>query len=85
MSDEEFSVIPDEQVGQLYAYRINNSAVVLGTRRSSTFGASIGIGSVAQGIYQCMAKNAHAKNDLVISISVLSRLTTVHIVQLIMY
>ena len=73
MSDEKFSVIADEQVGQLYAYRINNSAVVLGTRRSSTFGASIGIGSVAQGKYKCIAENENANRELDITVSLLSK------------
>lgn len=68
MSNEQFSVVADEQVGQLYAYRINSSAVVLGTRRASTFGASIGIESVADGIYQCLAENTNAVNDTSITV-----------------
>ena len=71
INDEEFSVAPDEQVGQLYAYRINDSAVILGTRESSTFGASIGIGSVAGRTYQCLAENANANRDSRITISCL--------------
>lgn len=70
MSMEEFSVVPGEQVGQLYAYRINNSAVVLGTRKAGTFGASIGIGSVAQGRYQCHAENVNANSNVEITIFV---------------
>ena len=69
-------MIPDEQVGQLYAYRINSSAVILGTRKAGTFGASIGIRSEAQGQYQCLAKNVNAKRDVGITISVLSKFTT---------
>ena len=67
-SDEGFSVVPGEQVGQLYAYRINASAVILGTRRASVFGASIGIGAVAGGKYRCLAENAIANSRLEISI-----------------
>ena len=73
MSDG-FSVIPNEQVGQLYAYRINDSAVVLGTRRASTFGASIGIGSVASGTYQCLAENDNTNSENVVTISINSKL-----------
>ena len=75
-SIEDFSVLPGEQVGQLYAYRINSSAVVLGTRKAGTFGASVGIGSVAQGQYQCLAKNVNAKSNARITISVSSKLKT---------
>ena len=67
-----FSVVPNEQVGQLYAYRINNSAVVLGTRRASTFGASIGIGLVANGMYRCLAENDNANSQRTININVTS-------------
>ena len=73
---EHFFVVPDEQVGQFYAYRINSSAVVLGTRKAGTFGASVGIGSVAQGQYQCLAKNVNAKSNARITISVSSKLKT---------
>jgi hypothetical protein len=68
-----FSVVPNEQVGQLYAYRINDSAVVLGTRRASTFGASIGIGSVASGTYRCLAENDNANSQHIIIISINSK------------
>ena len=74
MNDDTFSVVPNEQVGQLYAYRINDSAVVLGTRRASTFGASIGIGSVANGTYRCRAQNDNANSESVININVTSEL-----------
>ena len=74
MSDNGFPVVPNEQVGQLYAYRINDSAVVLGTRRASTFGASIGIGSVTSGTYQCVAENDNANSESNVTISVLSKL-----------
>ena len=73
MIEEAFPVVPNEQVGQLYAYRINNSAVVLGTRRASTFGASIGIGTVASGTYRCLAKNANANSQNLTTISVSSK------------
>ena len=75
MSDNGFPAVPNEQVGQLYAYRINDSAVVLGTRRASTFGASIGIGSVANGTYRCLAENDNAKSESSVTISVLSKFT----------
>ena len=78
LSGEGFSVLPDEQVGQLYAYRINDSAVVLGTRRASVFGASVGIGAVASGEYQCLAENDNANNILTISIDVTSKLLSAY-------
>ena len=77
-----FSVVPNEQVGQLYAYRINDSAVVLGTRRASTFGASIGIGSVANGTYWCLAQNDNANSQSIITVSTKSKLFTFHVVLL---
>ena len=78
-SNEQFSVVADEQVGQLYAYRINDSAVVLGTRSARSFGASIGIESIAAGDYQCLAANVNARNIFTISISVqTSKLNTVY-------
>ena len=80
MIEDTFPVVPNEQVGQLYAYRINDSAVVLGTRRASTFGASIGIGAVASGTYRCIAENDNAESESDVIISVASRLC-----QLILY
>ena len=64
---DQFIVVP-EQVGQLYAYRINSSAVILGTRKDGTFGATIGVGSPADGIYQCLAENSNAKSDFKITV-----------------
>ena len=74
IDDDMFSVVPNEQVGQLYAYRINDSAVVLGTRRASTFGASIGIGSIANGTYRCLAENDNAISQNIVNINVTSKL-----------
>ena len=71
-SDEGFSVVPGEQVGQLYAYRINASAVILGTRRASVFGASVGIGAGAGGVYECRAKNDNADRVYTITINIQS-------------
>ena len=68
-----FFVVPNEQVGQLYAYRINDSAVVLGTRRASTFGASIGIGSLANGTYRCLAENDNTNSQRIITVSTASK------------
>ena len=59
-----------EQPGQLYAYRISRSQVLLGTRRSDTLGASVGIGLVAQGQYQCVSRNAIVNNSLSLSIGI---------------
>ena len=77
-----FTVVPNEQVGQLYAYRINDSAVVLGTRRASTFGVSIGIGSVANGAYQCLAENDNARSQNIITISVKSKFIASYVILL---
>ncbi len=79
LNNDSFSVVPNEQVGQLYAYRINDSAVVLGTRRASTFGASIGIGSVASGTYQCLAENDNANSQSIINVNVTSKLDFLHL------
>ena len=68
-----FFVVPNEQVGQLYAYRINDSAVVLGTRRASTFGASIGIGSLANGAYRCLAENDNTNSQRIVTVSTASK------------
>ena len=73
LMNDVFSVVPNEQIGQLYAYRINDSAVVLGTRRASTFGASIGIGSVASGTYWCLAENDNANSQRIITLYINSK------------
>lgn len=52
-----FSQVSGEISGQLYAYRVNSSAVYLGTRNAKEFGAAIGIGIVASGTYSCSAQN----------------------------
>ncbi len=69
-----FEPVTGEAVGQLYSYRLNDSAVYLGTRRRIEFGASIGIGNIADGLYTCFAKNENENNTLEISITVLCKL-----------
>lgn len=77
-SDSNPFPILTEQPGQMYAYRISRSEVLLGTRRLDTLGASVGIGPVAQGQYQCIARNAIVNNSLSLSISVKGRLSIIY-------
>lgn len=69
-----FISIPDEEPGQLYAYRLNGNVLYLATRDqslSSDLGGSIGIGKVAQGSYRCIARNGNANKteDLTVQVT----------------
>ena len=61
-------MLADEVAGQLYAYRLNRSAVILGTRDENFFGAAIGIGAVASGRYRCLAENDNVNSTTVVNI-----------------
>ena len=54
--NEALLLTQNEDIGQLYAYRLNEQEVILGTR-NMTFKASIGISQVAVGSYVCFAEN----------------------------
>ena len=68
-----FSQVPMEKSGQLYAYRINSSVVYLGTRDSAEFGASIGIKAIANGTYTCIVRNINENASQSITVAVLSK------------
>ena len=63
-------IVHDEVAGQLYAYRLTHSAVILGTRDRSIFGADVGIGEMANGRYKCLAESEYSSSDLELSIRV---------------
>ena len=63
LNEYELNLLQDEQLGQVYAYRINDTRVVLGTIRADVFGAAIGIGEIASGTYQCFAENANTNSS----------------------
>ena len=82
------SVFPTgEQVGQLYAFRVDESNVVLGTRESNESGlcVKIGIQPVANGVYRCVAQNANeevARNVTIRTICKLPELWGLHVLSL---
>ncbi len=69
----EFSEAVGETSGQLYAYRVNSSAVYLGTRNAAELGASIGIGVNGGGTYVCVAQNGNADKNVTIVVEVLCK------------
>ena len=62
--------VSGEMRGQLYAYRVNSSAVYLGTRNAAELGAAIGLGETAQGTYSCVARNENARRSVNITVQV---------------
>lgn len=69
----DFGAVPGETSGQLYAYRINSSAVYLGTRNAAELGASIGIGVNDGGMFVCLAQNGNADRDVSVVVHVLCK------------
>ena len=67
------SQVTGERPGQLYAYRVNNSAAYLGTRDNLTFGASIGIKMVANGMYICDAQNDNENAAASLTVNVIRK------------
>ena len=64
---------PEKEIlGQLYAYRINNSAVVLRTRETFYLDQRIpiGISQVAKGEYTCTARNANEMDEVSVNIDI---------------
>lgn len=59
VQEDNLNVLKGETPGQVYAYRYNDTRVVLGTRRLDVFGAAVGIKVIANGSYQCFASNAN--------------------------
>ena len=61
-----------ETLGQLYAYRYNDTYVVLGTRSAITedgaIQTAVGISEVANGAYHCSAENANATRNSSVAI-----------------
>ena len=68
------SQVSGEKPGQLYAYRVNNSAAYLGTRDDTTLGASVGIKMmVGSGIYRCYAQNENGNKTVFLIVNVRSK------------
>ena len=62
-----------ENVGQLYSYRLNSSAAVLGTRRWQPFSGqnvTIGVQQAGNGKYMCLAANANERSMRTVTITV---------------
>ena len=62
-----------EDVGQLYSYRLNTSAAVLGTRKWQPFRGqevAIGVQQVGSGMYICEAANANERSVHSVTITV---------------
>ena len=65
-----------EIAGQLYAYRMSQNVVVLGTRGLvSSSGISIGLKQVASGMYRCEAINNGKNNSTNVIITVIGKFT----------
>ena len=71
----------NETLGQLYAYRVSHTEMLLGTREgaypetlqsnnSRATGVLIGISSVSNGLYRCVARNANASRTITVTINV---------------
>ena len=69
-----YETLSDEIAGQLYAYRLNRSAVILGTRDENVFGAAVGIGALASGRYSCSAENSKINRSVEVAIRVTSEI-----------
>ena len=68
-------IIVGEVPGQLYAYRVSRSEVILGTRRKDELGSSIGISREGQGEYQCVARNSIVNSTHLITVNVIGTVT----------
>lgn len=65
-----------EVVGQLYAYRLSASTAVLRTRVSMDLmnnSVAIGIQTIADGEYSCVAENANLQTNLTFTIQTESK------------
>ena len=76
---EVLPTVAAETPGQLYAYRVSLSEVILGTRRERVLGSSIGISQEGQGEYQCVATNLIINNTRSITVMVLGTVTLIYI------
>ena len=68
-----FEFPPTEDVGQLYSYRLNSRAAVLGTRRWQPFSGqnvTIGVQQAGNGMYMCLAANANERSMQTVTITV---------------
>lgn len=61
------------ELGSLFAYRYNNTKVVLGTRKTDTFGAAVGIREISQGDYECYADNNNANDSKILHLNVIGK------------
>ena len=76
---EVLPIIAAETPGQLYAYRVSRSKVILGSRREDVLGSSIGISQEGQGEYQCVATNLRINNTRSITLTVLGTVALIYI------
>lgn len=68
------TVLENERAGQVYAYRYNETTVVLGTRKREVFGAAVGIGEASSGLFKCIAYNElNQDHEQVIDIKISSK------------
>ena len=67
-------ILNDEEAGQMYAYRYNDTHVVLGSRKGEIFGAAVGTGSISDGQYKCVANSQYAEAELSLRLNVSSKL-----------
>ena len=68
-----FEFSSTEDVGQLYSYRLNSSAAVLGTRRWQPFRGqevAIGVQQAGNGMYICEAANANERSMHSVTVTV---------------
>lgn len=79
LNEYELNLLKDEQLGQVYAYRINDTRVVLGTRRADVFGAAIGIGEIANGTYECFGENSNTNTTKLLHLNVIGNLPLYYI------
>ena len=79
LGSNERDILMTEIAGQLYAYRVNDTYVVLGTRKADVFGAAVGADSIANGAYQCFASNEYNNVSASIFITIPGYLDIKHI------
>lgn len=67
------SQVQNEEAGQLYAYRVSEYEVYLGTRDNATLGAAVGIEMEAAGVYVCVAINTNESEAVNLTVNVISK------------
>ena len=70
--EHHLEVLQNEEPGQLYAYRYNNTKVVLGSRKKEIFGAAVGVSMNSKGKYKCVAINDYEREEFDLEIGIKS-------------